>query len=72
MRAISDVIRLLILFLLIPVVLILIGPLLILAALRGQQSMGPITWETSRYNAAGRLGVPAVGGAAGLPRSAVD
>ena len=48
--------RLILLILLLPLFIILIGPLLVLAALRGRQPMGPITLDTVRYGLAGRLG----------------
>jgi hypothetical protein len=47
----ADLLRLILLLLLLPVALILIGPLLILAALRGRQQIGPITLDTSRSSA---------------------
>lgn len=61
MRTISETSRLAILVLLLPVILIFVGPLLVLAALRGSQGMGPITWDTSRYDTAGRLGILMLG-----------
>lgn len=42
--------------LLLPLFLILIGPLLMLAALRGRQPIGPIMLNTSRYGLLGRTG----------------
>ncbi len=39
-----------------PLFAIVIGPLLILAALRGYQPLGPITMDTVRYGPAGRVG----------------
>lgn len=47
--------------LLLPVLLIVIGPLFVLAALRGQQPLGPITLNTSRYGPAGRVGALMLG-----------
>ncbi|MBN1220881.1 MAG: hypothetical protein JXM69_18305 [Anaerolineae bacterium] len=43
--------------LLLPLLLIFMGPLLVLAALRGQQPAGPITLNTIRYGPLGRIGV---------------
>ncbi len=48
--------RLFLLILLLPLFIILIGPFLVLAALRGRQPIGPITLDTVRYGLAGRLG----------------
>jgi len=44
-----------------PLFLIFIGPLLVLAALRGRQPAGPITLNTLRYGAAGRIGALMLG-----------
>ena len=52
-----DLIRLIIIVLFLPLIVIFIGPLLILAAVRGQQWMGPITLNSARYGAAGRAGM---------------
>lgn len=49
--------RLIILILFLPLILIVIGPLLVLAVLRGRQQMGPITLNVTRYNSLGRAGV---------------
>lgn len=51
----ADFFRLILLLLLLPVILILIGPLLVIAALRGHQPFGPLVLDTSRYRGAGRL-----------------
>ncbi len=58
-----DFIRLIIILLLLPVIIILIGPLLVLAALRGQQWMGPITLNSARYGPMGRAGILLLGAA---------
>lgn len=60
MHALADLVRLILLLLLLPVVLILSGPLLILAALRGRQRIGPITLNTS-HSSARRVGAGVVG-----------
>jgi len=52
-----DLFRLVALILLLPLIIILLGPLLVLAAIRGQQYLGPITLNSTRYNFAGRIGV---------------
>ncbi len=52
----ADLFRLILLILLLPIILILIGPFLIVAAFRGRQPLGPITLDTSRYRLAGRGG----------------
>ena len=57
----ADLVRLILLILFLPIVLIFIGPLLILAVLRGCQPMGPITLDTSRYSTVGRVGALALG-----------
>jgi len=57
----ADFGRLILLILLLPLILILIGPLLIVAALRGHQPLGPITLDTARYKAAGRTGAFVLG-----------
>ncbi len=43
------------------VVIIFIGPLLILSVIRGQQKIGPITFNSSQYNSAGRAGMLMLG-----------
>ena len=53
----KELIRLLYLvFVILPLGLIFIGPLLTLAALRGKQKIGPIVLDPGRRGAAGRLG----------------
>ena len=52
----ADFGRLVLLILLLPLILILIGPLLILAAIRGHQPLGPITLDTARYKPVARTG----------------
>ena len=47
--------------LLLPIFLIIIGPLLVLAAVRGRQSVGPIMLNSSQYGAAGRIGALMLG-----------
>jgi hypothetical protein len=47
---------LILLILFLPIIAIVIGPLLVLAALRGHQPAGPITLNTERYGPAGRMG----------------
>ncbi|HXV99976.1 MAG TPA: hypothetical protein VEC93_16275, partial [Anaerolineae bacterium] len=59
--ALFDLVRLVLLILLLPIILILIGPLLIWAVLRGRQRIGPVTLNTSRYSAAGRAGALIIG-----------
>jgi hypothetical protein len=44
-----------------PLFFIFIGPLLVLAALRGRQPVGPIIFNTSRYGLAGRIGALMLG-----------
>ncbi len=51
----ADLVRLILLILFLPLILILIGPLLILAVWRGHQPMGPIMLDTSRYSPVGRV-----------------
>lgn len=51
----ADLVRLILLILFLPLILILIGPLLILAVWRGHQPMGPIMLDTSRYSPVGRM-----------------
>lgn len=53
----ADFLRLILLILLLPLIIVVIGPLLVLAAVRGQQQMGPITLDSTRYNSAGRAGI---------------
>lgn len=60
MRPLADLFRLILLVLLLPVILILIGPLLVLAALRGRQRIGPITLDAARSSAR-RTGALVVG-----------
>jgi hypothetical protein len=52
-----DILILLVLLLLLPVILIFIGPAMVLAALRGHQWLGPITLDSTQYNFAGRAGM---------------
>lgn len=52
-----DLVRLIIFILLLPLVIIFIGPLLMLAVLRGRQWMGPITLDSTSYNVVGRVGI---------------
>ena len=42
-------------------VTVFIGPLLILSAIRGQQKTGPLTFDSSHYNSAGRAGMLMLG-----------
>lgn len=51
----SDLGRLIILILLLPVLLILIGPMLVLAVFRGRQPLGPILFDTTHYRAAAKV-----------------
>ncbi len=53
----ADFLRLVLLILLLPLIIIVIGPLLVLAAVRGHQQMGPIMLDSTRYNSAGRVGI---------------
>ncbi len=62
MRAILAKFGCFILFILfLPLFAIFIGPLLVLAAFRGYQSVGPITLDTVRYGPAGRVGALILG-----------
>jgi hypothetical protein len=61
MRSIVELIRLIILALFLPFILIIIGPLLVLAVWRGQQQMGPITLNSAQYGSAGRAGILVLG-----------
>ena len=61
MRTLTDIGRLIIFILLLPIAVILIGPLLVLAVFRGQQRMGPIVLNSSRYDLVGRLGILMLG-----------
>jgi hypothetical protein len=47
--------------LLLPIFLIIIGPLLVLAAVRGRQSVGSIMLNSSQYGPAGRIGALMLG-----------
>ncbi len=47
----ADLGRLIILILLLPVFLIFVGPMLVVAVLRGRQPLGPILLDTTRYRA---------------------
>lgn len=60
MRPLADLFRLILLVLLLPVILILMGPLLVVAALRGRQRIGPITLDAARSSAR-RTGALVVG-----------
>lgn len=53
----ADFLRLILLILLLPLIIVVLGPLLVLAAVRGRQQMGPITLDSTRYNSAGRAGI---------------
>jgi hypothetical protein len=57
----GDLVRLILLILLLPIILILIGPLLILAVIRGYQPVGPIRLDASRYGPGGRVGALILG-----------
>ena len=57
----ANIAVLLLIILLLPIIIIMIGPLLALAALRGRQPAGPITLNTKRYGIAGRLGALMLG-----------
>ena len=61
MRILADLARLILLILWLPLIIILIGPALILAALRGRQPFGPITLNSSRYSRTTRAGILALG-----------
>lgn len=61
MRILIDLGRLIIFILLLPIAIILIGPLLVLAVFRGQQRMGPIVLNSSRYDIVGRIGILMLG-----------
>jgi len=61
MRTLIDIGRLIIFILLLPVAIVLIGPLLVLAVFRGQQQMGPIVLNSSRYDIVGRIGILMLG-----------
>ncbi|RME72276.1 MAG: hypothetical protein D6784_13760, partial [Chloroflexi bacterium] len=53
--------RLVILVLLLPIFLLLLGPFLVLAVIKGRQPFGPVTLDTSDYGPAGRLAALLVG-----------
>lgn len=57
----SNIVSLILLILLAPVLLIIVGPLLALAALRGRQPAGPITFDTTRSGLGGRAGALLLG-----------
>ena len=61
MRTLTDIGRLIIFILLLPIAVLLIGPLLVLAVFRGQQRMGPIVLNSSRYDIVGRVGILMLG-----------
>jgi hypothetical protein len=52
-----DLVRLTIFILFLPLIIIFIGPLLMLAVLRGRQWMGPLTLDSTGYNLVGRVGI---------------
>lgn len=54
--ALANLGCLILLILFLPLFIIFIGPLLVLAALRGRQPVGPIILNTSRYGPVGRIG----------------
>ena len=53
----ADLFRLIVLILFLPLIIIFIGPFLILSVVRGQQRMGPVTLDSTRYDFAGRAGI---------------
>ncbi len=57
----TDFVRLIVLILFLPVIIIFVGPLLVLAVVRGRQRMGPITLDSARYNFAGKAGMAMLG-----------
>ena len=62
MRSIlADLSRLILILLLLPIIIILIGPLLVLAVFRGRQQLGPLTLDSSRYDLAGKAGILMLG-----------
>lgn len=56
-----DLGRLIILILFLPLILMAIGPLLVLTVIRGQQRVGPITLDASRYSFMARAGIAMLG-----------
>ena len=52
---------LILLIFVVPLLIIFIGPLFVLTALRGQQPIGPLTLNTSRYGWVGRIGALMLG-----------
>lgn len=59
----ADFGRLIVLILFLPLILIGLGPLLILAVLRGKQRFGPITLNAARYDTVGKAGIFLLGAA---------
>ena len=57
----TELVRLILLILFLPLILIIIGPLLIWTVLRGRQPVGPIVLNTSRYSPIGRAGALILG-----------
>ncbi len=57
----ADLGRLILIILFLPLILILLGPLLVLAVIRGRQPFGPVTLHTARYSPAGRGGIMLLG-----------
>lgn len=52
-----DLLRFILLILFLPLIIVVLGPALVLAAVKGQQWLGPVTLDTSGYNVLGRAGV---------------
>jgi hypothetical protein len=62
MRSIlADLSRLILILLLLPIIIIVIGPLLVLAVFRERQQLGPLTLDSSRYDLAGKAGILMLG-----------
>lgn len=53
----ADFFRLTLLILFLPLIIIFVGPFLVLSVLRGRQGMGPITFDSTRYDFTGRAGI---------------
>lgn len=52
-----DLLRFILLILFLPVIIVVLGPALVLAAIKGRQWLGPVTLDASGYNVLGRTGV---------------
>jgi hypothetical protein len=61
LKLLADFVRLVILILLLPLFLVCIGPLVMLAAIRGRQWAGPLMLDSRHYDGAGRAGILMLG-----------